>query len=43
MNELICGTETDSQILKNLRYQREQFRGEGWPEVFGWKCSKIRL
>ena len=43
-NELLCKTDTDSQILKNLRFQKEVGWGVGkCAGALGWKCYKIWL
>ena len=41
-NKLICRTDTDSQTLKNLGFQRRQFGG--WRNVLGlWDGNPIKL
>ena len=43
-NELLCGTDTDSQTLKNLWFTNETgWGGGGYTEGLGWKCYKIWL
>jgi len=43
-NELLCRTDTDSHILKNLWFPKETGWGLGrWAGGLGWKCYKIGL
>ena len=44
-NKLLCRTETDSQILKNLWLPKETGWecGEEWARGLGWTCPKTEL
>ena len=39
-NELLCRTDTDSQTLKNLGFQRRQIGGRGMGWGFGMEMLK---